>query len=279
MEIVQEEESPEVDAREELLDLIAEILNRRSAEESPSRMWEALGDLYMEKGHFAGVPLGTFDPEARIITNDPAMQKLVREAREKEGLPAYTSAFNEGDEDEEYVVHRVWHSARRYGGVYGDVVVFRNKTTGKYEHMFIPTDRNLHQRRLRMLFATVGARTWSLVKAEFTAMKRLLEVLSRVQQERYILAGAFIETGKSGVKYLFQKNRPTIAFRVEKDDHHFLPLCALCLHPLGYYDQSWAGLMAPSDEVFAHLVMMRADEHTFWKKANQISIGEPNSGV
>src|SRR3546814_10910453 len=37
-------------------------------------------------------------------------------------------------------------------------------------------------------------------------------------------------------------------------------LCALCLHPIGYYENSWAGAMCPTDDVIAHLMLMRRSE-------------------
>ena len=51
------------------------------------------------------------------------------------------------------------------------------------------------------------------------------------------------------------------------------------MHPLGYFASSWIGAMPPTDEVVAHLLMIRGDEHYFWRKANQIPFSEPNSGV
>jgi type III restriction enzyme len=57
------------------------------------------------------------------------------------------------------------------------------------------------------------------------------------------------------------------------------PLCALCLHPIGYYGDTWAGVMCPTDEVIAHLLMMRGSEEKFWANANQHPIDHPAAGV
>ena len=62
--------------------------------------------------------------------------------------------------------------------------------------------------------------------------------------------------------YLFRKGRPTIALRQDEDVNY--ALCALCLHPIGYYGDTWAGVMCPTDEVIAHLLMMRGSEEKFW---------------
>ena len=56
-------------------------------------------------------------------------------------------------------------------------------------------------------------------------------------------------------------------------------LCALCLHPIGYYDKTWAGVMCPTDEVIAHLLMMRGSEMKFWANANQHSVEHPAAGI
>jgi hypothetical protein len=55
--------------------------------------------------------------------------------------------------------------------------------------------------------------------------------------------------------------------------------CTLCLHPIGYYANSWAGAMCPTDDVIAHLMMMRADEPMFWRKANQHPPHRPEAGL
>jgi hypothetical protein len=120
-----------------------------------------------------------------------------------------------------------------------------------------------------------GAITW---EAEVTAMERLADHVSDPQYTSYILSGAFIETSKrSGVKYLFRKNAPTVALRAQADGMKCL--CTLCLHPMAYYKGTSCGSMAPTDEVIAHLTMMRGDEHFYWRKANQHRNWDPRSGV
>ena len=56
-------------------------------------------------------------------------------------------------------------------------------------------------------------------------------------------------------------------------------LCAPCLHPIAYYDGSWAGAMCPTDDVIAHLALMRGDEHMFWRRANQHAPWRREAGV
>ena len=121
--------------------------------------------------------------------------------------------------------------------------------------------------------------SFSLVEAERAAFERLHEALSEKQRAMYLFSDGFTEQGKSGVVYLLRKNRPTIALRSKDGANEFFPLCALCFHPVGYYGGTWAGFLPPSDEVLAHLLMIRGDEHYFWRKSNQIPLSEPNLGI
>jgi hypothetical protein len=112
-------------------------------------------------------------------------------------------------------------------------------------------------------------------EAEISAQAYLLKRLNDQQQRSYVLGGSFVEESKrSGVAYLLRKGLPTLAFG--KDNHL---LCALCLHPFGAYVQSYVGIMPPSDEVLAHVLLIRADEHRFWKKSGQHAAWDPRSGV
>ena len=77
--------------------------------------------------------------------------------------------------------------------------------------------------------------------------------------------------------YLFRKGRPTVALREVEEGSY--PLCALCLHPIGYYGETWAGVMCPTDEVIAHLLMMRGSEEKYWANANQHPVDHPAAGV
>jgi hypothetical protein len=114
---------------------------------------------------------------------------------------------------------------------------------------------------------------YTLIQTEKKAREKLISMLSEDQKRTLYLCDQFMEYGRSGVTYLLRKNRPTVAWRNKR------PLCALCLHPMAFYTGSWAGILSPSDELMAHLKMIRADEHYFWRKANQIPFIEPNSGI
>lgn len=133
-------------------------------------------------------------------------------------------------------------------------------------------------------FETIDA--WTL-DAELTAVDRLATLLSERMFKAYILTGSFLETSKrSGVSYLFRRLRPTVAmtFRSrtglgdEADDAARVLAC-LCLHPVAYYSRTFCGAMVPTDDVIAHLLLMRGDEHLYWKRANHHDPLDPESGM
>ena len=132
--------------------------------------------------------------------------------------------------------------------------------------------------RLSFTLRTLEATAAWPVEAEQNAQKMLASLIPGDQFESYLLTGHFFETSKrSQVTYLFRRGRPTIAMRDTEEACYWL--CALCLHPIGYYGDTWAGVMCPTDEVIAHLLLMRGSEEKFWANANQHRIDHPAAGV
>lgn len=133
--------------------------------------------------------------------------------------------------------------------------------------------------RLEMLLKTSSVRMQTVTAAaEVKALGALADRLSENQWQSYILNSMFAETSKrSGLTYVFRRGRPTLALR--KAEEGVIFLAALCFHPLAYYPGSWAGALPPSDEVLAHLLLMRADEHRLWRKAEQHVMWDPRSGI
>jgi hypothetical protein len=122
-----------------------------------------------------------------------------------------------------------------------------------------------------------AASAWP-IEAEQKALKKLANLIPQDQFELYQLTGHFAEISKrSQLTYIFRKGRPTLVFR--QSEEGTMLLCALCLHPIGYYAESWAGVMCPTDEVIAHLLMMRGSEEKFWANANQHQLDHPASGL
>lgn len=138
--------------------------------------------------------------------------------------------------------------------------------------------------RLQIIFDSISKNNeMTLVEAEQKAQRKLMKILTEKQGASFIINDCFYEDGKSGVRYLFRRNRPILAFRIgkqiEEDKKELKFLAALCIHPMGYYSGTFAGVMAPSDELIANLNLLRADEHGFWKRSNQHPMHDPRSGV
>lgn len=132
--------------------------------------------------------------------------------------------------------------------------------------------------RLAFTIRTMEAAVAWPVEAEQKAMQRLATMVPEDAYDLYLLTGHFAELSeRSQVTYLFRKGRPTIAIR--QTEQYSQPLCALCLHPIGYYGDTWAGAMCPTDEVIAHLLMMRGSEEKYWANANQHPLHRPAAGV
>ena len=123
----------------------------------------------------------------------------------------------------------------------------------------------------------VSAAAWTF-DAEIKAIEKLDSLIERHKLHSYLITGTFVETSpRSKVTYLFRRLRPTLAIKDQNGELKIL--CALCLHPVGYYKGTWAGAMCPTDDVIAHLVMMRGSEEKFWAHANQHHPVMPEAGL
>lgn len=128
--------------------------------------------------------------------------------------------------------------------------------------------------RIDAMMETMRARRAVLPDAEMVAFLKLLDHLDDTQARDYVVSNMFVERGpRSDLLYLFRRGLPILTFRTGEEIVE--PRAALCLHPLAYYDGSHAGVLPPSDEVLALLLMMRADEAYLWRKANQLDIRDP----
>lgn len=179
--------------------------------------------------------------------------------------------------DDEFELVNMWYSTRESC----DLVIFRKNgrtTWGK-----IPGIHHIKQD-----LATMGCSVAWSIESEHNALKTLAGLVPHHAFKYYLLTGMFIETSqRSGVSYIFRRLRPTVAIRNSKHfrfkeksgEEQMKILCCLCLHPIGYYAETWAGAMCPTDDVIAHLLLMRGDEHMFWKRANQIQPHRPEAGL
>ena len=115
----------------------------------------------------------------------------------------------------------------------------------------------------------VATEAWT-IEAEEKAMQLLKQLITERQYKSYFLTGAFPELSRRTQRlYVFRRIRPALMFRrVYPDKQEFRYIAALCVHPMGYYSMTWAGVMCPTDEVIAHLLWMRSDELAYLKSAN-----------
>lgn len=182
-------------------------------------------------------------------------------------------------DEEECVNH--WHSRVRNADVY----IFHRKPSGRAFALVAPRSPDGSMARFDLWMQTMGASdAWSL-DAEYTAREKLYGLLNPHQWRTYDLTGAFVETSpRSGLSYVFRRLRPTVAltprwpwFRHQGETMRMLAV--LCMHPIGYYDRSWAGCLVPTDDVISHLLFMRGDEAGFWKEANQHDPAQPEAGL
>jgi hypothetical protein len=118
------------------------------------------------------------------------------------------------------------------------------------------------------------------IEQESRAVHLLGGLVTHHQFKQYLLTGMFVEESKrSGVFYFFRRLKPTVALRAGDGKDSARILACLCLHPIGYYAGTWAGAMCPTDDVVAHLMMMRGDEVMYWKRSNQIAAWRPEAGL
>lgn len=165
-------------------------------------------------------------------------------------------------------VRNIWWSTRLNGWI----IILEHKQTGK---VIKRIDTNIHDRMLFLVETASVSVVWSL-KAEARANKKLRSLIDSYQYHCYRTLGYFIEVSKrSGVCYVFRRAKPTLAIRMDAQKI----LAGLCLHSVGFYDGTFAGALVPTDDVIAHLLLMRADEHGFWKKSNQHAPDKPNCAV
>lgn len=139
-----------------------------------------------------------------------------------------------------------------------------------------------HFHALSHLINTLGASDAWGIEQEARAVQLLGTLVNHRKFKQYMLTGMFLERSKrSGVTYLFRRLKPTIAIdaRNEAEGKSARILCALCMHPIAYYAESWAGAMCPTDDVIAHLMLMRADEHMYWRRCNQHAPDRPQAGI
>jgi hypothetical protein len=231
-----------------------------------SQLRDRINTLAVERGIMGGVPLPI---EGLKLTVEPrypwrGLNGAGLGEDEPEELPS----------DDDAIVRNCWRDVE-----HGRMVYVCQDRQGVFA---VKKPLNWPQHRHKLDIAVLGVASspaWS-IEAETMAMEKLRSHLTEHRFRQYVLCGQFLETSKrSGVTYLFRKLRPTLAMKTPVDGGNMKILAALCMHPIAYYGGSFAGCMVPTDDVVAHLLLMRADEKHLWRKANQHSIWDAESGV
>jgi len=203
-------------------------------------------------GEYAGVPLLVEDCRVCVATQMPFYAKL-------HGKSLETFCDGEPEPDNIVVVNSWWCDRYRCW-----VYILRS-AQGRVEHLMLPGGAGA---RVEQIIRSSGISQTMDVECERRAMKTLRALLAPHMADSYEITGVFFETSpRSGMTYVFRRLGTTLAFRAGTLGSRFI--AALCLHPIAYYDATPLGAMTPTDDVIAHLTMMRTDEHAFWKKSNQ----------
>jgi hypothetical protein len=215
-----------------------------------ARLRSVVGQLAQEREHWAGVPMPLDGEQLVIEPSYPFAQAL---SGNFSPTPEETS---------DICVRNTFWSQRRRCMV---AVLQKGERIAAAQLTGNTVAQELH--------TMACSDAWGIAQ-ERAALETLGTMLRHFMFKRYLLTGTFIETSaRSGVTYIFRRLRPTIAVRNERI------LCAMCMHPIGYYDGSWAGAMCPTDDVIAHLALMRGDEPMFWRRCNQHGARHSQAGI
>jgi len=232
--------------------------------EQSHRFLELLAD---HGGEYAGIPFPLEGEDLRVHPSYRFAQVFTDATANR-----YQKAADAEDPDlPKFSIVNSWRCRRLKVDVY---VLQEHADGAKRVAMLLPTS-TVFQYAMRTLGLVP---VWKFT-AELKAQEKLLELVTGHAFRSYLITGTFLETSKrSGVTYLFRRCRPTVAMREHKPGD-VRPLCTLCLHPIGYYDKSYGGSLVPTDDVISHLLLMRGDEHAFWKLANQHPADAPQSDL
>lgn len=226
---------------------------------------------------YAGIPIPI--EGLKLVIEEKYPYKSLEEMFNADKRDDATKAADEA-EDRKFTVRNWWISRR----LRKEIFIADNAETGRVECYTMPY--NAEQRRLLFHMGTFAASwAWS-VEAEYKAQEQLCELVGEDKFRYYLFTGTFLERSpRSQITYMFRRGRPTLALGrsalkemqlldelgagAEAGNPRRRVIAALCLHPIAYYSGSFAGAMTPTDEVVAHLMLMRGDEPLYWRRSNQ----------
>jgi hypothetical protein len=230
-------------------------------DDSLAKAREVINKTVFEAGVYCGAPLPLDGSDDLVISpNMPYAEAFERES---------------SSENDDLEVANVWWSRHEQGYV---TVIHKkikdesgNRIGSKYHSWYLNDKKSIDL----LMKTLMAAPAWS-VEAEIKAQELLRRHISKHKWEDYFMTGMFVETSrKSGLTYVFRKLKPTIVLNIRD----LRILCTLCTHGIGYYANSFAGAMVPTDDVVTHLLMMRGNEHRYWRDCNQAEPWMPEAGI
>lgn len=259
---------------------------------SRAEVYRVLNQIETAKGEWCGLPMPL--PGLGLVVEDRyphhekirTLQAIIDEDTPTDLRAQAAAARAWRAQEADWKIVNSWYTLRYKGNMPGEIYVLRHKD-GRVRHSF----RSTTVRRNKLLFGpleTVDA--WDL-QTEVAAMHRLQTLVSRRTFTSYVLTGCFLERSRrSNLMYFFRRLKPTIVLSPHRDRFSFFRdepvdddevhiLTTLCLHPLAYYATTVCGAMVPTDDVIAHLLLMRGDEPLFWKRAVHHAPIEAESGL
>lgn len=253
----------------DVTEAMGEVLDASPTEWTNADVREFFDQVSDHLQDWQGLPVLLGDDMPVVLNRDHPLREVYRDLQQR-----ITCSVDDVREDERVVNH--WRSRKRQCDVY---VV---DSGGRRSAVTIPVAPDRSMDRLDLWLKTMGACDAWDIEAEHRARATLRAMLSERQWMHYDMCGSFFETSpRSQLTYVFRRLRPTIAlsFRGKGGREYVRCLAVLCMHPIGYYDRSWAGCMVPSDDVIAHLAWMRGDEAGYWRQANQHDPASPEAGL
>lgn len=236
-----------------------------------SRLRGALNQIAAKENSWAGIPMPITGHRLVIEPKFPraALIEEIGVTQEMRDQDEATEARLKAKFGNCTVRSRFWSMHRK-----AEVVTF-NDDDGKVRHGI---NQGINRAGMALNILDVSS-AWGLDQ-EHRATQLLGTLVRHRIFKAYLLTGVLLETSKrSGLTYLFRRLRPTLVVDPKHPDGQLRLRCALCMHPIGYYEGTWAGAMTPTDEVVAALMLMRGDEPMLWRRANQIPIWRPEAGL
>jgi hypothetical protein len=229
------------------------------AADSHRTLRDRISELAKKRGEWAGVPM-PLDGERLVIEPRYPFAKALMGAN-RPHQPGELEREGAKQRNAFYSTHRRCE------------IVVVEKPNGRITYGVIPAFHSV-DKQLRTMGA---ADAWGL-EQEDKAMQLLATLASPRQYRQYVLTGTFLETSKrSKLTYMFRRLRPTIA--IDTSGAECRVRCSLCMHAIAYYADSWGGAMCPTDDVVGALMLMRGDEHMFWKRSTQHPSWRPEAGL